>query len=242
MSSAMPKLISSGPAIAARTRLRKHPRVQRALMRALSFGRAADQYEQGFMSAMLACIRPGDCVWDVGANIGFYSELFAEAVGPSGKVISFEPSPACVAVLEERLNERPVGALWGVVPVALSNKNGEAWLSMGDGDTAPSNHLASTHEASTVQVRTERGDTVLATRREAPAVIKIDVEGFEGEVLDGMGSMLGVPSLRAICVEVHFGTLNERDKPNEPTRIVRLLEANDFTVKWVDRSHFVAQR
>lgn len=242
MSSAMPKLISSGPAIAARTRLRRHPRVQRALVRVLSFGRPADEYEQSFRSAMLACIRPGDCVWDVGANVGFYSELFAEAVGPAGKVISFEPSPACVAVLKERLRERAVGALWEVVPVALSNEDGEAWLSVGDGDTAPSNHLASSHQASTVRVRTERGDTVLATGREVPAVIKIDVEGFEGEVLDGMGSMLGFRSPRAICVEVHFGTLNERGRPNEPTRIVRLLEAHEFNVKWVDRSHFVAER
>ena len=93
-----------------------------------------------------------------------------------------------------------------------------------------------------MRVRTERGDTFLAAGREAPAVIKIDVEGFEGEVLDGMGSVLGLPSLRAVCVEVHFGTLNERGKPNEPTRIVRLLEAHEFTVKWVDRSHFVAER
>ena len=78
MSSAVPKLISSGPAIAARSRLRRHPRVQRALVRVLSLGRTCRGYEQSFRSAMLACIRPGDCVWDVGANVGFYSELFAD--------------------------------------------------------------------------------------------------------------------------------------------------------------------
>ena len=40
---------------------------------------------------MFACIRPGDCVWDVGANVGLYSELFAATVGPAGKVVSLSP-------------------------------------------------------------------------------------------------------------------------------------------------------
>jgi FkbM family methyltransferase len=242
MSSAMPKLISSGPAVAARSTLRRHPRVQRALARVLSLGRSAEEYEQGFRSAMLACIRPGDCVWDVGANVGLYSELFAMAVGPAGRVISFEPSPACVAILEERLRERASGASWEVVPLALSDEDGEAWLSTGSGDTAPDNHLAGPHDPSTVRVRTGRGETVVAQGREPPAVIKIDVEGFEGEVLDGLGSALGRPALRAVCVEVHFGALNARGKPNEPGRIVRLLQAHAFAIRWVDRSHFVARR
>jgi FkbM family methyltransferase len=240
--SVVPQLISSRPAIAARSRLRRHPRAQRVLVRVLALGRNAEEYERGFRSAMLACIRPGDCVWDVGANVGFYSELFALAVGPAGKVVSFEPSPACVAALEERLRSRGIGVPWEVVPVALSDDNGEAWLSVASGDTAPDNHLTSGQEPLAVRVRTERGDAIITAGCAAPEIIKIDVEGFEGEVLDGMGPVLGRPSLRAVCVEVHFGTLNARGKPNEPARIVQLLQAHGFAVKWVDRSHFVAQR
>lgn len=238
----MPRLVSSGPAVAARSTLRRHPRMQRAMVRVLSFGRSGEEYERSFRSAMLACIRPGDCVWDVGANVGLYSELFAGAVGASGKVISFEPSPACVALLEERIRDRDGGASWEIVPVALSAEDGEAWLSVESGDTAPGNHLASPDEASTVVVRTARADSLVLAGREAPAVVKIDVEGFEGEVLDGMATVLGLLSLRAICVEVHFGILNKRGKPHEPTRIARLLQAHAFTVKWVDRSHLVARR
>jgi FkbM family methyltransferase len=238
----MSKLISSELAIAARSRLRQHPRVQRTAIRALSLGRRGEEYEQNFRSAMLACIRPGDCVWDVGANVGLYSELFAVAVGPAGKVISFEPSPACITLLEGRLGDRAAGAAWEIVPVALSDEDGDAWLSVGGGDTAPGNHLASRAEASTVPVRTVRGDSLLIAGCAPPAVVKIDVEGFEGEVLDGMGSVLSRPSLRALCVEVHFGILSDRGKPREPTRIARLLHSHAFTVEWVDRSHFVARR
>jgi FkbM family methyltransferase len=145
-------------------------------------------------------------------------------------------------MLEGRLRDRVNGAPWEIVSVALSDADGDAWLSVGGGDTAPCNHLASGDEASTVPVKTARGDSLVAAGYKAPAVIKIDVEGFEGEVLDGMGSVLDLPSLRSVCVEVHFATLNEREKSHEPTRIVQLLQGHAFTVKWVDRSHFIARR
>jgi FkbM family methyltransferase len=235
------RLISSSPAIVVRSKLRELPRVHSALVHALSFGRHSMGYEESFRAAMVACIRPGDCVWDVGANVGLYSELFAAAVGPYGKVISFEPSPGCVAIIEER-RRNSIGTSWEVIAGALSDEDGDGWLSVLDGSTAPGNHLANSAGASTVAVRKYRADSIVLAGHTVPAVIKIDVEGFEGEVFDGMTSVLDLPSLRAICVEVHFRVLNERGKPHEPTRLVRLAESHNFTVKWTDESHFVAKR
>jgi hypothetical protein len=91
-------------------------------------------------------------------------------------------------------------------------------------------------------VRTYRADSIVAAGHSAPAVIKIDVEGLEGEVFDGMTSVLDLPSLRAVCVEVHFRALDERGKPHEPMRLVQLAETHSFTVQWTDVSHFVARR
>ena len=236
------RLISSGPAIAVRSKLRRHPRVQGALVHAMSLGRHGRGYEESFRAAMFACIRPGDCVWDVGANIGLYSELFVAAVGPAGKVISFEPSPDCVAIIEERRRRSSAGTSWEVIAGALADENGEAWLSVAAGNTAPGNHLANRAGAATVAVRKYRADSIIAAGHAVPAVIKIDVEGFEGEVFDGMTSVFDLPSLRAVCVEVHFSALNERGKPYEPARLVRLAEGHNFAVKWTDVSHFVAQR
>jgi FkbM family methyltransferase len=236
------RVISSGPAIAARSKLRQHPWLQDALVRALSLGRHGREYEESFRAAMFACVRPGDCIWDVGANVGLYSELFAAAVGPTGKVISFEPSPDCVAIIEERRRSSSVGTPWEVIAGALSDEDGDAWLSVAAGSTAPSNHLANGGGAATVPVRKYRADSIIAAGYPTPAVIKIDVEGFEGEVLDGMTSALDLPSLRAICVEVHFRALNERGKSHEPTRLVRLTEKHNFIVRWTDVSHFIARR
>jgi FkbM family methyltransferase len=157
-------------------------------------------------------------------------------------MISFPPSPAYVALLEERLSDRGGGESWEIVPVGLSDEDGEAWLSVGGGATAPDNRLAGPDEPSTEPVRAAQGGTVFAAGYKTSAPVKVDVEGFDREVLDSMGFALGLPSLRAICVETIFGMLNERAKLHDPTRIIRLLKAHAFTVKWVDRSPFVAQR
>jgi FkbM family methyltransferase len=169
--------------------------------------------------------------------------LFAAAVGPTGKVISFEPSPDCVEIIEEKIRDSSVSSSWEVIAGALSDEDGDAWLSVAAGGTAPNNHLAGRRtEASVVQVRKYRADSIVAAGHAVPSVIKVDVEGFEGEVFDGMNSTIDLPSLRAVCVEVHFCTLNERGKPQEPARLVKLAEAHNFRVKWTDASHFVAQR
>ena len=212
------------------------------MVRLLARVRSGKGYEEYFRKAMFACIRPGDCVWDVGANIGLYSELFAEAVGSTGAVVSFEPSPDCVATIEARRLASSAKSSWQVVAGALSDTDGQAWFSVAGGSTAPGNHLADHPENSTIQVRKFRADSIFAAGYPSPSVIKIDVEGFEGEVLDGLGALLAGQSLKAICAEVHFRALSERGKPTEPARMVRLLKEHNFTLTWTDKSHFVARR
>jgi FkbM family methyltransferase len=238
----VPSLVSSELAVTVRSAIRRRPHIQHAMVRMLSLRRSGEEHEESFRLAMFACIRPGDCVWDVGANVGYYSELFASAVGPSGKVISFEPSAECAAVLQERARDRSAGASWEIEPLALSDADGDSWLSMRAGVTAPGNQTVSGDGPGAIAVQTARGDSLLANGYPAPAVVKIDVEGFEGEVLDGMGSVLHLHSLRAVCIEVHFRKLNERGRPREPARIVQLLRSSGFSVKWIDKSHLVAQR
>ena len=57
-------------------------------------------YESRFDNALLSHINTGDRVWDVGANVGFYTAKFAEKVGPTGVVVAFEPVRECFDLLE----------------------------------------------------------------------------------------------------------------------------------------------
>jgi hypothetical protein len=71
--------------------------------------------------------------------------------------------------------------------------------------------------------------------------VKIDVEGFEPEVIRGMPNVLR--SVRAAFVEVHFAILENRGMLQAPSDIVAELRSLGFTtIKWVDASHIMALR
>ena len=69
-------------------------------------------------------------------------------------------------------------------------------------------------------------------------VIKVDTEGFEGEVMYGLRETLADQRVRAVCVEVHFSILHDRKMDDVPVTIASLLRRNEFRVTWLDRSHF----
>jgi len=87
-----------------------------------------------------------------------------------------------------------------------------------------------------------RGDTMCNRLGRIPNVIKMDVEGFEEEVLQGMGEILVSPLLRSILIEVHFMKLELRGRATAPIRIEKLLRKTGFATNWVDASHLVGKR
>lgn len=198
-------------------------------------------YETAFEEATLACVRPGDVVWDVGANVGLYTVKFAAHVGGEGQVFAFEPSPAN----QERL-AGAVAALPNVrvLPLALGDRDGAMRFAQGDDALgATSRLLDAAAKEEGIEVRVARGDSLVrAGEVPAPNVVKADTEGFELDVLLGLGDVLRSPALRALCIEVHFGLMNERGVPDGPRRIERMLADAGFRRRWTDPSHLVAAR
>ena len=205
--------------------------------------KGGEGYESRFRDTMLAVVREGDCVWDVGANAGYYSRLFAERVGQRGRVFAFEPDPRVLARLEQS-----VGILGNVtlVPVALADRDGTMRFRQGSDAVGATGQLIDADRTSAgawIEVPVLRGDTVVARGMAAlPDVVKIDVEGFEAEVLRGLGALLERPSLRAVCVEVHFALLDTRGQRNAPAEIEWSLYSAGFRCRWADHSHLVAVR
>jgi len=128
-------------------------------------------------------VRPGMHVVDVGANIGYYMLLLRRLVGPAGSVTCFEPEASNFAELDRnlhlngldnvRLVRAAVGAQDGEIPF-LSGLNGVVTDAEGADDRVPIVRLDSAHTA----------------MDRPPDMIKIDVEGYEGEVLEGARSLL----------------------------------------------------
>ena len=76
----------------------------------------------------------------------------------------------------------------------------------------------------------------------APSVIKIDVEGFELEVIKGIQQLLVSQELRLIGMEIHFEQLAKQNSPSAPRQIIDILLASGFAIKFLDPSHVIAKK
>ena len=135
--------------------------------------------------------RPGDCVLDIGANVGDWTLPMAQRVGPLGRVIAFEPVPylAETIVKTARVNRHS----WvEVQQLALSAADGTTEFSVERANSGGSRLGRLDGDFSHITVRTARLDTLLASRPEIERIdfVKIDVEGFEEAVLQGARASL----------------------------------------------------
>jgi FkbM family methyltransferase len=149
-------------------------------------------WQQATDAVLQRVLRPGDTVFDVGANRGLYSVSMAATVGASGRVVCFEPNPALLPGLRHTVSATPWMTL---VPVALSDEDGSATLFVGEnhemGSLADWTLERSGAETMHVDVPVARLDTLLAAGAvPRPSVIKIDVEGNELKVLRGATALL----------------------------------------------------
>jgi FkbM family methyltransferase len=200
-----------------------------------------ERYEQAFDDAMFAAIRQNDVVWDVGANIGYYSKKFAKAAGPGGKVFAFEPFPKTISRLKSQLEGYETVV---VVPMALGSDSGTVRMQDGGDDLGATNKIVGKGTVEGfVEVEVITGDGLVdRDGAQRPNILKVDTEGFELDVLQGMKDLLQGPELRALFIEVHFSNLAERGMPYAPATIEEILSASGYRLRWLDPSHLAAYR
>jgi FkbM family methyltransferase len=155
-------------------------------------------HEAGEMAFAMRFLRPGDLFVDVGANIGVYSVL---ALRTGASIVAFEPTERARNVLSRNLADNAPPERIQVRSCALSDQPGVARFRT---DLESSNLLvASGDRGPTIDVEVSTLDAELDHER-APAVIKVDAEGFDAAVLRG-GERLLREHHPAIIVEVWNG-------------------------------------
>lgn len=131
-------------------------------------------------------IKENSIVFDVGANVGFYTLLASSLVGPAGKVFAFEPVPRNCAYLKKHLRLNHIKNVT-LFEVAVADSKG-----MTSFDASTDNSMGHFSEQGKLQVNTVcLDDLVTEGRILAPDYIKIDVEGAEMMVLSGASAILG---------------------------------------------------
>jgi FkbM family methyltransferase len=124
-------------------------------------------------------LRSGQCVWDVGANVGYTTRIFAAAVGRTGSVISLEPGRRTYRMLE-----RTVRGIPQVRTIACAASFSDSQVQFLEEHYSDVSHVVSSGFGS-YSVPSVALDSLLAREGRSPDLLKIDVEGFESEVLQG---------------------------------------------------------
>jgi FkbM family methyltransferase len=129
---------------------------------------------------------PANTILDVGANRGDFA-LAAAAIKPNSKIISFEPNPNIVTILEEDIARNLISNV-EVRPYGLSDRNDTLSLYVPYDNSGAASFGGAENDAYVVDARVFVGDEVLADV--SPELIKIDVEGFEGRVVKGLEKLI----------------------------------------------------
>ncbi|MEN9573290.1 MAG: hypothetical protein RL514_1145 [Verrucomicrobiota bacterium] len=206
-------------------------------------GMAMSEHERPTTAVFLRHVRPGMVVWDIGANVGFYSCMLSRLVGESGVVIAVEPNLQNIAALAE--NQRlSKSANIRALQCALSDHDGEVVMVEDPGYSSINRVLEgqAQPQQGTITMQASRGDSLVEVGKiPAPIFIKIDVEGHELSVINGLTRVLERRECRGVLVEVHFGLLDQAGLAGAPDLIQRGLRNAGFrSLSWVSRSHLLA--
>ncbi len=134
-------------------------------------------------------LRPGEVFVDVGANLGYFTLVAANAVGRSGCVHAFEPEPRNLALLQRNLS---LNSFNHVIchQVAIGAQSGEATLHLSDANLGAHSLTDKADLAAGPKVPLRTLENALADENRPLRMIKIDVQGLELDVLKGMENML----------------------------------------------------
>lgn len=195
-------------------------------------------YEQYFDNKFTSNLKFDDIVYDIGANVGYYSADFAKIVSNSGMVYAIEPSDINYQKLIDKTKD-----ISNIVAlnIAIGSKNGKLFISQGTDELGANSRISITETKLGKWVDVITLDN-LVNLNVQPTAIKIDVEGFEIEVLKGAESTLKSSKLKMVGIEVHSSILIENGINDGPFQIEKILKSNNFNIEWTDFSHIVAIR
>ena len=185
------------------------------------------RYETPAQEVLTTWLRPGDCFYDVGAHIGFFSLLAARLVGERGTVIAFEPDPNNASILRTTAIKNKMPQIRVVEAAAWSSsgplefQRADPASSGVDGQVGP---IANLNRDRIRVSGVALDDYVLQHESSPPNFLKIDVEAAEVGALQGAAELFKTFRPSLLC-EVH-------NVPNK-ARIEAWLQERLYSLEWL---------
>jgi FkbM family methyltransferase len=179
--------------------------------------------EEKVLKFLISSLKAGEVVYDIGAQLGFYTILLAKKVGEKGKVIAFEPEKESYNILKENLKLNNLNNV-EIFQKALGEKEGEGKLFLGQ--TIGNFSLVKTYEKEIdfQKVEIVQGDEFIKEKKlPRPKLVKIDVEGYEYFVISGLKETLVRPDCQILCCEIHPFLLPEEIGEEKISNLLKSL-------------------
>lgn len=182
-------------------------------------------------------IESGDVIFDIGANVGWYSVLLSKIVPQNVTIFSFEPDPLNFSLLEHNVDLNDSSC---VVPVqmAVADQKGSQTLYRYSERNLGRHSLLPINEGESVEVQTTTLDGFWEDRQlgmRVPSFIKIDIEGYELFALRGAKKVLA--NCRAVLTEYSPDIM--RGAGLDPDQLLSLLLGQGFSPHKIDVSGLI---
>ncbi len=185
-------------------------------------------------SVVAGLLKPGDVFVDLGANIGYYTVLAAQACGPRGKVYAFEPEPSNIGLLNRNVALNGLGNVT-IVDAAASNSTGFAELYLSTENQGDHRLYDNEQRSSHVRVREVALDEWFSERDNRVDFVKMDTQGSEARIIDGMLELISA-NWRRMRMIVEFWPFGLQGAGDSAAVLVERLRRFDWTVYKLDES------
>jgi len=191
-------------------------------------------FEPSIRREIIKRLKPGDTFLDIGANVGFYSICASKVVRDTGTVYAFEPAPKTRKKLDRNLELNGIRNVVSV-PIALFDRTGtQKFFLDANRNSGASSLRQSANSGEVIEVELNTYDNFAAEHGlSIPALVKIDVEGAEANVLRGMESMLSQPDRPPVILEVSEWSLTQMGSSKG--------ELFDFMIGYGYKAHLLSQ-
>lgn len=189
------------------------------------------EWESWIERVVIYFTKPGMQVADIGANFGYYTLLMATAVGPTGRVHSFEANPALFDKLRRSVYVNGLETRVSLSSLAVAAENGTAEFTF-DPAFSGGGSLIGGYAPSKVVVETRRLDDAIGPDTDLD-FMKIDVEGAEPLVVQGANRLFGSSRLRHVVLEF-FAPGIAATRP--PLDFLSELEAFGFVIHVINKN------
>ena len=170
-------------------------------------------------------IQPDDVILELGANIGYYVLIESGILSDKGYIYAVEPAPENFELLKRNIALNNIENI-EASNIAISNETGTAKLYMGIACNLHSLiNSSNSSDAEYVEVGTDTVDNFLKNRKPI-TFLRMDVEGYETEVIDVMQETFKSPHFKKLFVEIH----PHRVTPEKMQKFFKTLRSHGFEI------------